>query len=103
MLLRYTGNLKTFNMTVRMNWSDATFKMSDVIKLGFGLITAVIFIVTMSNGFVTLKDDVAEIRATQVENTKKNDLRWQIIEAKQVQLELSQRLLEQRMDAFDKK
>lgn len=85
-----------------MNWSDATFKLSDVIKLGFGLVTGIVFIVTVSNGLSSLKEDVGEIRQTQIENTKKNDLRWEIIEAKQNQLELSQRLLEQRMDSYDK-
>ncbi len=90
-------------MTIQMDWKQATFSAVDVIKLIIGLITAVFFFATMSNKLGNVSDDISDIRTTQVENSRKNDMRWSIIEAKQQQLELSQRLLEQRMDAIDRK
>lgn len=90
-------------MTLNMNWKEATFSAVDVVKIATYILFGLTFLLTMNNQIGNLRDDVGDIRATQIENTKKSDLRWQVIEAKQQQLELSQRLLEQRMDAIDKK
>lgn len=90
-------------MTVQMNWNDATFKLSDVIKLCVGLVTVVIFAITMQGNLSFLTDRVQDIRDTQVDNTKKNDLRWEAIGLEINALKMNQSLLEQRIKALEQR
>lgn len=84
-----------------MNWDDATFKLSDVIKLVTGVITITVFAITLHSNLDSLKESVKDIRATQIENTKKNDLRWEAIGLEINTLKMNQSLLEQRIKALE--
>jgi len=88
---------------IKMNWNDATFKLSDVIKLCVGLVTLVVFAITLQSNLGFLTDRVQEIRDTQVENTKKNDLRWEAIGLEINALKMNQSLLEQRIKALEQR
>lgn len=88
-------------MTIRMNWEDATFKVTDVIKMIMGVVSLTVFAITIHSGLANLKDSVSDIRSTQIENTKKNDLRWEAIGLEMNQLKLNQSLMEQRIKALE--
>jgi len=88
-------------MTIRMNWDDATFKLTDVIKMIAGVISLTVFAITIHSGLGNLKDSVRDIRDTQIENTKKNDLRWEAIGLEMNQLKLNQSLMEQRLKVLE--
>lgn len=88
-------------MNFTMDMNDATFKLSDVIKLITYAVTLTVFAVTIHLGLGGLKDSVGDIRSTQIENTKKNDLRWEAIGLEINQLKMNQSLLEQRIKALE--
>lgn len=90
-------------MTFNMKLSEAQFSATDVIKLMTGVITVTVFALTIHIGLGNLGGDVSEIRETQLENSKKSDLRWSVIEAKQNELDMNQRLFEQRLKALESK
>lgn len=90
-------------MTIRMDWNDATFKASDVIKLITGVITITAFAITLHIGLGNLTDNVKEIRQTQIENTKKNDLRWEAIQLQINEADVRLRLLDQRVKILEEK
>lgn len=90
-------------MNLTMDMNDATFKLSDVIKLITYAVTLTIFAVTIHIGLGNLKDSVGDIRGTQIENTKKNDLRWEAIGLEINQLKMNQSLLQQRIEALENK
>lgn len=90
-------------MNFTMDMNDATFKLSDVIKLITYAVTLTVFAVTIHLGLGSLKDSVGDIRGTQIENTKKNDLRWEAIGLEINALKMNQSLLEQRIEALEKR
>jgi len=90
-------------MSITMDLNEARFTLTDLIKLGTGLVTVVIFAITIQSNLGNLTEKVAEIRDTQVENTKKNEVRWQVTEARINQIESNQRLFEQRLQQLEVK
>jgi len=97
-------------MTLKMNWDDATFKASDVIKIVGGVIIAAFAWATlksdvgnMNTSVKIMSESVSDIRATQVENTKKNEIRWQMYESRLSQIESDQRMQSLRLDNLEKK
>lgn len=90
-------------MDIRMNWNDATFKLSDVIKIVTFCVLGAIAWVSLKEAVSNIGNDIAEIRQTQIENTKRNEARWNIIEAKQNQIDMQYRLLEQRVKQIEDK
>lgn len=90
-------------MNITMDMNDATFKLSDVIKMIGYAVTLTIFAVTIHVGLGNLKESVGDIRSTQIENSKKNDLRWETIGLELNTLKLNQSLLEQRIKALEQR
>lgn len=90
-------------MTITMDINQARFTLADVIKLCAGLITIVVFSITIQVNLSNLTDKVGEIREGQIENNKKNELRWQVSEARLNQIESNQRLFEQRLKQLEEK
>lgn len=88
-------------MAITMNWNDATFNVKDVIKIATVCILGALAWGTLKDAVSNIGSDITEIRATQIENSKKNELRWGIIEAKQNQIDMQYRLLEQRVDQIE--
>lgn len=93
---------------ITMNWQDTTFKASDVIKIvGVVCIGAAAWATLKSDvgSINTSVEDVVQtvndVRGTQLENTKKNDLRWETISIELNQLKLNQSLMEQRIKALE--
>lgn len=88
---------------ITMDLNDGSFKLSDVIKFITYSIILTTFAVTIQIGLGNLKDNVKEIRDTQIENSKKNDLRWEAIGLEINTLKMNQSLLEQRIKALEDK
>lgn len=88
-------------MTIRMDLNDATFKATDVIKMITGVIALTVFAITIHVNLGNLKESVGDIRATQIDNSRKNDLRWEAITIEINQLKLNQSLLDQRIKALE--
>lgn len=90
-------------MVLTMDLKEAKFTLADVIKLISYAVTITVFAITIHLGLGSLKETVSEIRETQIENTKKNEIRWQVTEARLNQLESTQRLFEQRLQQMEDK
>lgn len=90
-------------MNITMDINTARFTLADVIKLCLGLVTLVIFAITIQSNLGFLTDRVQEIRDTQIENTKKNDLRWEAIGLEINNLKMNQSLLDQRIKALEQR
>lgn len=90
-------------MTITMDINQARFTLADVIKLCAGLITLVAFSLTIQSNLGNLTSKVNEIRDTQIENTKKNDQRWETISLQINQLKIDQSLMEQRIQAIEQR
>lgn len=88
-------------MNITMDLNEARFTLTDLIKLGTAIVTVVIFAITIKANLGNLTDKVSEIRETQMENTKKNDLRWETISLEINQLKLNQSLMDQRIKALE--
>lgn len=90
-------------MILRMNWQDATFKATDVIKLVTFFVLGAFAWTTLKTDVSQTRESVTDIRATQVENTKKNDLRWETISLEINAIKINQSVLEQRIKALEDK
>lgn len=90
-------------MIFTMDLNQARFTLTDLIKFGAGLVTVVFFAATIQSNLSNVAEKVTEIREAQIENTKKNELRWQVSEARLNQIESNQRLFEQRLQQLEKK
>lgn len=86
-----------------MDINQARFTLADVIKLCAGLITLVAFSLTIQSNLGNLTSKVSDIRDTQIENTKKNDQRWETISLQINQLKIDQSLMEQRIQAIEQR
>lgn len=86
-----------------MDMNQARFTLADLIKLGAGLITIVVFAITIQVNLGNLMEKVGDIRSTQMENTKKNDQRWETISLQINQIKMDQSLMEQRIKALESK
>ena len=89
-------------MNITMDVRQNTFTLVDVIKIVGTFVLGAIAWATLSIGQSNTREDVGEIRSTQIENTKKNEIRDQLIDKRLGTIELNQRLLEQRMDSYEK-
>lgn len=90
-------------MNITMDINQARFTLADVIKLCAGLITLVAFSLTIQSNLSSLTSKVNDIRDTQIENTKKNDQRWETISLQINQLKIDQSLMEQRIQAIEQR
>lgn len=62
-------------MIIRMNWNDATFKASDVVKLLIGFIGVVFTVATITNKISNISDVLSEIRKIQeIQNSTINSI-----------------------------
>lgn len=89
-------------MILTMNWTDLSFKASDVVKLCIGLITAIFFASSIKNSVSNVMETVEDIRQTQIDNTKSNTIRFESI---QNQLNLQKTdimLMNQRLEMIEK-
>ena len=86
-----------------MDLNQARFTLTDVIKIATAIIVATFAWATIKNDVGNVADSVGEIRVTQVENTRKNEVRWQVTEARLNQIESNQRLFEQRLKQLEVK
>lgn len=57
-------------MVFKMNWNDATFKASDVIKAMFFLVSLVLLFARMESKLNNVFDSQTEMRGTQVQFIK---------------------------------
>lgn len=57
-------------MVFKMNWNDATFKASDVIKAMFFLVSLVLLFARMESKLNNVFDSQTEMRVTQVQFIK---------------------------------
>lgn len=89
-------------MTFRMDLNEARFTLTDVVKIVSFFVMGAIAWATISIGLGNIRDDVGEIRATQIENTKKNEIRDEIVEKRLSQIETGQKLQEMRLLALEK-
>lgn len=90
-------------MNITMDLNEARFTLTDLIKIGTAIVTVVVFAITIQANLSNLTEKVSEIREAQIENTKKNELRWQVSEARLNQIESNQRLFEQRLQQLERK
>lgn len=90
-------------MNITMDLNNARFTLPDLIKIVTALVTGAVFIITLQSKLSSLSDKVSEIRESQIENTKKNELWRQVSEARLNQIESNQRLFEQRLQQLEKK
>lgn len=88
-------------MTFSMDLKEARFTLTDLVKIVGYTISITIFAITLHSGLSSVKEAVSEIRTTQIENTKKNDLRWEAIGVEINALKLNQSLMEQRIKALE--
>ncbi len=88
-------------MVIQMDWSNATFKASDVIKMGLAFVGIVFFAATIKNDIGSVKEAVSDIRQTQIENTKKNDLRWETMQLQVNKLNVDVGILAQKVKALE--
>lgn len=88
-------------MIIEMNWSETKFNAKDVTYIVSIFIMGTFAWASLSIGQANTRDDVAEIRSTQIENTKKNDLRWGIMETRMSTTEVQLKLLEQKQALTD--
>lgn len=88
-------------MVIKMNLNDATFTLKDVIKIVTFCVLGTVAWVTLKGSVSSIADNVVEIRETQIENTKKNELRWKEQEVRLNQIEINQRLFDQRLQLLE--
>lgn len=87
-----------------MNWQESpTFTLKDLITYGFWIFGIGVSVTLLKTSLSNVQDKVIEIRETQIENTKKNDLRWQSIESRQNIQDTEIKLLNQRIEALEKR
>lgn len=90
-------------MTIKMDLKEASFTLADLIKIVTFCVLGAMAWATLKGSVSNIAADVVEIRQTQIENSKKNEARWNLIEAKQNQIDMQYRLLEQRVKQIEDK
>lgn len=88
-------------MYLTMNWEDLSFKASDVVKLVIGLVTAVFFASSIKNSVNNMNDTVEEIRKTQIENTKNNAIKFELMQSQINANTTDLKLMNQRIDNLE--
>lgn len=86
-----------------MNWSDTTFKATDVIKIVTFFVLGAIAWATLKGSVGNLGDSINEIRSTQIENSRRNEMRWREQELRLNQIEINQRLFDQRLQQLEQR
>lgn len=85
-----------------MNWSDATFKASDVIKGAFVIIPLITFFVVMDSKLTMLTEIQMDMRKTQVEFVKDYYIDRESMKNDINALKVEQRLQNLRIEALEK-
>jgi len=84
-------------MIISMDIKQNTFTLVDVVKIVAAFVFGAIAWATLSIAVSNTRDDVSEIRGTQIENTKKQDIRWETlgVELNHIRQEQNQIRIEQ--------
>lgn len=88
-------------MTFRMDLNEAKFTLTDVVKIVSAFVFGAIAWATLSIGLGNARDEIGVIRNTQVENTRKNEIRDEIVEKRLSQIETGQKLQEMRLQQLE--
>lgn len=89
-------------MILSMNWTDLSFKASDVVKLIVGLVAVIVFAQSIKSDVKTVADNQTQMRETQVEFIKDYKINQKAMELKVNAIEIEQKLQGMRIDALEK-
>lgn len=84
-----------------MNLEDTTIKGSQLIRLLLWLVPPIFVLAGIYNRLGNLVDDVSDIRSTQLENTRKTEIKDQVIEKRLNTIESENRLINQRISNLE--
>jgi len=86
-----------------MTLRDEKLTLGEVIKGAIVVVPIIVSFALMSAGISNLTEKVVDIRATQIENSRKNEIRDEVVEKRLSQIETNQKITDIKVLALEEK